>query len=94
VPYTQLGVSDPVAFALRFIHQDFVAGLISVGAIAGMTTVLLVLLYGQTRLIFSMSRDGLLPVFLSKINAKTQTPIRSTWLVGSIIALASGLFPL
>ncbi|PPQ53022.1 amino acid permease [Paenibacillus peoriae] len=94
VPYTQLGVSDPVAFALRFIHQDFVAGLISVGAIAGMTTVLLVLLFGQTRLIFSMSRDGLLPVFLSKINIKTQTPIRSTWLVGSIIALASGLFPL
>lgn len=94
VPYSQLNVADPVAFALRFVEQDFVAGLISVGAIAGITTVLLVLLFSQTRLLFAISRDGLLPKFLSKIDEKKQTPIRSTWMVGTIIALLCGFLPL
>ncbi|WP_153944780.1 amino acid permease, partial [Acinetobacter baumannii] len=57
VPFTQLEVKNPVAFALSYIHQDWVAGFISLGAITGMTTVLLVLLYAQTRLFFAMSRD-------------------------------------
>ncbi|WP_211750149.1 amino acid permease [Paenibacillus sp. Marseille-Q4541] len=94
VPYGQLGVADPVAFALRFVGQDFVAGLISLGAIAGITTVLLVLLFSQTRLLFAISRDGLLPKFLSKVDEKRQTPIRSTWMVGVIIALFCGFIPL
>lgn len=59
VPYTDLNVSDPVSYALRFVNQDMIAGLISVGAIAGMTTVLLVMLFGQTRLLFAISRDGI-----------------------------------
>lgn len=94
VPFTNLGVADPVAFALRFVGQDFVAGLISVGAIVGITTVLLVLLFSQTRLLFAISRDGLLPKFLSKVDEKKQTPVRSTWMVGIIIALLCGLLPL
>ncbi|WP_313641084.1 amino acid permease [Paenibacillus sp.] len=94
VPYTDLNVSDPVSYALRVVNQDMIAGLISVGAIAGMTTVLLVMLFGQTRLLFAISRDGLLPRGLSKINAKTQTPIRSTWMVGIIIAVLTGFIPL
>ncbi|MBD7968235.1 amino acid permease [Paenibacillus gallinarum] len=94
VPYTELSVADPVAFALRFVEQDFAAGLISLGAIAGITTVLLVLLYSQTRLLFAISRDGLLPKFLSKVDEKSQTPVRSTWMVGLVIALLCGFLPL
>jgi APA family basic amino acid/polyamine antiporter len=58
VPYDQLGVKNPVAFALQYIQQDWVAGFISLGAITGITTVLLVMLYGQTRLFYAISRDG------------------------------------
>lgn len=94
VPYQFLNVSDPVSFALRYVDQNMIAGLISVGAIAGMTTVLLVLLFGQSRLLFAISRDGLLPQALSKISAKTHTPVRSTWMVGGIIALLTGFVPL
>lgn len=94
VPYQNLNVSDPVSFALRFADQNMIAGLISVGAIAGMTTVLLVLLFGQTRLLFAISRDGLLPESLSKVNAKTHTPVRSTWVVGGLIAVLAGFVPL
>ncbi|UQZ37071.1 amino acid permease [Paenibacillus sp. PK3_47] len=94
VPYQSLNVTDPVSFALRFVDQNLVAGLISIGAIAGMTTVLLVLLFGQTRLLFAISRDGLLPEVLSKVNAKTHTPVRSTWVVGGIIAVLTGFVPL
>lgn len=94
VPYQSLNVSDPVSYALRFVNQDMIAGLISVGAIAGMTTVLLVLLFGQSRLLFAISRDGLLPQSLSKVSPKTHTPVRSTWMVGSIIAVLTGFVPL
>lgn len=94
VPYQSLNVSDPVSFALRFVGQNMIAGLISIGAIAGMTTVLLVMLFGQTRLLFAISRDGLLPKSLSKVSAKTHTPVRSTWMVGSLIAVLTGFVPL
>lgn len=94
VPYQNLNVSDPVSFALRFVDQNMIAGLISIGAIAGMTTVLLVMLFGQTRLLFAISRDGLLPQSLSKVSPKTHTPIRSTWMVGGIIAVLTGFVPL
>ncbi|GGF63130.1 amino acid permease [Paenibacillus albidus] len=94
VPYQNLNVSDPVSFALRFVDQNMIAGLISVGAIAGMTTVLLVLLFGQTRLLFAISRDGLLPQSLAKVSPKTHTPVRSTWMVGGVIAVLTGLIPL
>ncbi|SET30205.1 APC family permease [Paenibacillus sp. NFR01] len=94
VPYQNLNVSDPVSYALRFVNQDMIAGLISVGAIAGMTTVLLVMLFGQTRLLFAISRDGLLPQSLSKVSGKTHTPVRSTWMVGGIIAVLTGFVPL
>ena len=94
VPYQNLNVSDPVSFALRFLDQNMIAGLISVGAIAGMTTVLLVMLFGQTRLLFAISRDGLLPRSLSKVSSKTHTPVRSTWLVGGIVAGLTEFVPL
>ena len=68
VPYGQLNISDPVAFALQFIGQDSLAGVISVGAITGITTVMLVMMYGQVRVSYAMSRDGLLPKRLAKVH--------------------------
>ncbi|GAA4713643.1 amino acid permease [Brevibacillus fulvus] len=94
VPYQSLNVNNPVAFALNYVHQDWIAGFISLGAILGITTVLLVLLYGQARLFYSMSRDGLLPPLFSKVSAKRQTPLQSTLLVAVMVAVLSGFIPL
>lgn len=94
VPYDMLGVKNPVAFALQYIHQDWVAGFISLGAITGITTVLLVMIYGQTRLFYAISRDGLLPKALSRVNPNTQTPILNSWVTGGMIAFFAGIVPL
>jgi basic amino acid/polyamine antiporter, APA family len=94
VPYTELNVKNPVAFALNYINQDWVAGFISLGAITGITTVLLVMLYGQTRLFYAISRDGLLPKVFSKVNEKTQTPMVNTWVVATMVAFFAGVIPL
>jgi APA family basic amino acid/polyamine antiporter len=94
VPYTELNVKNPVAFALNFIHQDWAAGLISLGAILGITTVLLVMIYGQTRLFYSISRDGLLPGVLSKVNEKTKVPVTGTWITAVLVSFFSGVVPL
>ena len=94
VPYTDLNVSSPVAHALTLIGFNGASALISTGVIAGLTTVMLVLYYGLTRIIFAMSRDGLLSPFFSEVNVKTQTPIRVIVLCGIIIALIAGFMPL
>jgi basic amino acid/polyamine antiporter, APA family len=94
VPYTELNVSNPVAFALNYIHKDGLAGFISLGAITGITTVLLVMLYGQIRVSFAMSRDGLLPEFFSRLHPKFQTPYRNTWVTGFIAALVASFVDL
>ncbi|MDN3017570.1 amino acid permease [Paenibacillus sp. BSR1-1] len=94
VPYTELGVKNPVAFALSYIHQDWVAGFISLGAIVGITTVLLVMLYGQTRLFYAISRDGLLPKVFSKVDKKKQTPMFNSWITCLLVSIFAGLVPL
>ncbi|MED1825636.1 amino acid permease [Brevibacillus agri] len=94
VPYDMLNVKNPVAFALNYVKQDWVAGFISLGAIVGITTVLLVMMYGQTRLFFAMSRDGLLPAVFSQVHPTTQVPRKSTLIVGILVAIFSGLLPL
>ncbi len=68
VPYTELNTASPVATALLKIGRDSIAGWISLGAIAGLTTVMLVLYYAITRILFAVSRDGLLPPFFSHIS--------------------------
>lgn len=94
VPYTQLNVADPVAFALQFVGQNSLAGIISVGAITGITTVLLVIMYAQVRVSFAMSRDGLLPKKLSNIHPTFKTPFQNTWMTGFIAAMISGFIDL
>ncbi len=76
VPYTQLGVSSPVAHALQLLGYKWASALVSTGVIAGLTTVMLVLYYGLTRVVLAMSRDGLLPAGLATVHPRTQTPVK------------------
>ena len=94
VNYTDLNVSSPVAHALNLLGYNWASALISTGVIAGLTTVMLVLYYALTRIIFAMSRDGLLSPFFSEINPKTQTPVRVIVLCGGIMAIIAGFIPL
>lgn len=93
-PYTNLNVDDPVSFAMQIIHQDWVAGIISLGAVVGMMTVILVMLYGGTRLLYALGRDGLLPKSMCELNKKYKTPVKNTWTLAVIIALCAGIVPL
>lgn len=94
VPYTDLNVSSPVAHALELVGIKWASALVSCGVIAGLTTVMLVLYYALTRIILSMSRDGLLPPFFSVLNEKTHMPVRTTVLCGLVIAAFAGFVPL
>ncbi|MGM0873257.1 MAG: amino acid permease [Bacillota bacterium] len=94
VPYSQLNVADPVTFALQFVGQNSLAGIISVGAITGITTVLLVMMYAQVRISFAMSRDGLLPKMLANVHPTFKTPFQNTWMTGLIAAIIAGFVDL
>ncbi|MGG3941804.1 amino acid permease [Peribacillus psychrosaccharolyticus] len=94
VSYTHLNVADPVSYALRVVGQDSMAGIISVGAVAGITTVILALIYAQVRLSYAMSRDGLLPKTLAKVNSKFKTPFINTWITGFVAAGIAGFVDL
>jgi len=94
VPYRELGVADPIALVLNVLHMRWASALISVGALAGITSVLLVLLMGQPRILFAMSRDGLLPEALSKVHARFRTPYVTTWITGAIVAVSAALTPI
>jgi APA family basic amino acid/polyamine antiporter len=95
VPSAQFAnVSHPVSYALQVAGQPWVAGFIDLGAVLGMLTVILVMAYGQTRVIFAMSRDGLLPARLSRVHPRFATPFFTTWLVGIFFGLIGALMPL
>ena len=82
-----------MGFALAVIKQDWAAGLVSAGAVAGITSVLLVMLMSQPRIFFSMSRDRLLPPGVSKVHPRFGTPYITTIITGIIVAIAAGLIP-
>ena len=95
VPYQQfLGVDHPVTLALKYAGENWVAAFVDLGAILGMTTVILVMAYGQTRVIYAMSRDGLLPKRLSTVHPRFHTPYFATWLVGIVFGLIAAVVPL
>lgn len=94
VKYTRLDVANPVAFALQAVHQNWLASLLSIGALIGMATMMYTMIYSSSRLIYSISRDGLLPSFLNKVDAKSGTPRISLWIVATIIAVMGGLVSL
>ncbi|MFF2331458.1 MULTISPECIES: amino acid permease [unclassified Streptomyces] len=88
--YSDLSVEAPLADAFKAVGHPVYAGLISFGAAIGLTTVCLILLLGQTRVFFAMSRDGLLPRFFSVTHPRYHTPYRPTILLGVIIAIVAG----
>lgn len=94
VPYAQLDNAEPVAFVLRELGYRFGSAVVGTGAIAGLTTVLLVMMYAQTRAFFAMSRDGLVPKSICKIHSRYATPHRITMLVGIAVAVISGFTPI
>ena len=95
VPFMNFkGIDHPVSLALQYAGQDWIAGLVDLAAILGMSTVILVMAYGQTRILFAMSRDGLLPKKLSTVHPKYGTPFFATWMVGIIFGLIAAVVPL
>ncbi|RYZ69248.1 MAG: amino acid permease, partial [Proteobacteria bacterium] len=102
VPYKELGVSDPVAVAVDRIvslrgwsmgAQKTLSFAVKFGALAGLTSVILVMMLGQTRVFYAMSKDGLLPWF-SNVHKKYQTPHIATAVTGVFVALCGGLMPM
>ena len=92
--YSTLNVSSPISHALLVLGYKIAASFISVGAITGLTTVILAMYYGLTRVFFAMSRDGLLPQFFSKTNEYTQTPIRIIVFSGLVSGTLAAFFPI
>lgn len=94
VHYSSLNVADPIAVAVDAIGLGWFSFIIKVGAIMGLSSVMLVLLYGQTRIFYTMSKDGLLPTALSKVHKKFQTPYINTLLVGLVVSVAAATMPI
>ncbi|MEU8589304.1 amino acid permease [Streptomyces sp. NPDC048664] len=88
--YSKLSVDAPLADAFKALGHPWFAGVISFGAAVGLTTVCMILLLGQTRIFFAMSRDGLLPRFFSHVHPRFKTPHRPTVLLGGVIAVIAG----
>lgn len=92
--YSTLNVASPISHSLLVLGYKVVAGLVGVGAIAGLTTVMLVLFYGLSRVFFAMARDGLLPPYFAVTHKKTKTPVRIILLCGVLMICVAGLVPL
>ncbi|MEW1844708.1 amino acid permease [Nonomuraea angiospora] len=88
--YDRLSTSAPLSDAFTSVGYGWLATIISVGAIAGLTTVVLVLLLGQTRVLFAMCRDGLLPRPLGKVHPRFGTPARLTIIIGVVTMALAG----
>src|SRR6059036_1703603 len=91
VPYGQLNVPDPIAIAADRAGLGWMATLIKLGAIAGLSSVILVMLLGQSRVFYSMSRDGLLPQIVNKVHPRFQTPYITSIVTGIAVAFVASL---
>jgi basic amino acid/polyamine antiporter, APA family len=94
VPYTQLNVPDPVVVGIRATGHPWATILVEIGALLGLATVMLVMLLGQSRVFYSMSRDGLLWPWASKIHSRFRTPYITSIVVGFFVAILATLIPL
>ncbi|WP_377268969.1 amino acid permease [Peterkaempfera sp. SMS 1(5)a] len=92
--YTRLSTDAPLADAFKSVGQPAYANLISIGAVAGLTSVTMILLLGQSRVFFAMSRDGLLPRTFADVHPRFGTPWKSTLLLGVVVAAVAGVIPL
>ncbi|MFM0113637.1 amino acid permease [Paraburkholderia nemoris] len=94
VPYAELNVPDPIAKGVDAIGVTWFSVLIKIGALTGLTTVILVLLYGQSRIFFTMSQDGLLPHLFARVHPRLQTPHLSQMMIGAIVAVVAAFTPI
>ena len=94
VHYTELNVAAPVAVAVDKMNMPWLGQGMKLGAIAGLTSVMLVMLFSQSRIFWIMSQDGLLPKMFGKLHDKYRTPYLSTVLTGTAVAIAGGIFPI
>jgi APA family basic amino acid/polyamine antiporter len=96
VSYTTLNVSDPVAVGVDAMGKSmfWLRPIVKIAAIAGLSSVILVMLMGQPRIFYSMSKDGLLPPLFSKVHAKYKTPYISTILTGCVAIVLAGVLPI
>ena len=94
VKYTDIKVDAPLAEAFRSVGHPGFATVISIGALVGLTTVMMVLMLGQSRVFFAMSRDRLLPPAFAKVSPRFGTPLRTTILTGVVVAVIATFVPL
>ncbi len=94
VNYKQLHVPDPVAVATDAMGKPWLSFYVKIGAIAGLSSVILVMLMSQPRIFYAMSKDGLLPPIVAKIHPQFHTPYITTIITGLIVMMAAGLIPL
>ena len=94
VKYNHIDVKAPLATAFQSVGQNTIATIIAYGALAGITSVILVLLMGQSRVFFAMSRDRLLPPVFSRVSQRYGTPYRTTIVTGFVVAALAFIFPL
>ena len=94
VKYTDIKINAPLAEAFRSVGKPGFATMISVGALIGLTTVMMILMLGQSRVFFAMSRDRLLPATFAKVNERTGTPVRTTITTGVAVGVISTFVPL
>ena len=94
VPFSQLNVAEPIAVGIERTGYTALRDLIKIGAIAGLTSVMLVMLMAQPRIFYTMSRDGLLPPVFGKLHPRFRTPFVGTILTGVICALVAGALPI
>lgn len=94
VPFRTLGVPDPIAVAVSAIGMPMMAVIIKIGAIAGLGSVMLVNLYGQSRVAYAIAQDGLLPPVFARLHPRLQTPVITTGVVAAVAALAAALLPI
>jgi APA family basic amino acid/polyamine antiporter len=93
IPYTSISPDAPLSSAFQDVGVDWMVHVIDIGAVLGLTTVILVLIVGQTRVVFSMARDGLLPRRLSVISRAYHTPQRATLVIGAVAIVLAVFVP-